>query len=131
MHTFNSVCVLGLGYIGLPTAAVFAKTGLKVTGVDVNKDVVNTINSGRAHIVEVDLDGLLQGVVSAGTLKAQTTPIEADAFIIAVPTPFKGDHTADLSYVEAIHRSFRKTGQFDCVRINRSARCNRQNGTMA
>lgn len=100
MHTFKSVCVIGLGYIGLPTAAIFAKAGLNVTGVDVNEKAVNTINSGKPHIVEVDLDGLLQGVVSAGTLKAQTEPSEADAFVIAVPTPFKGDYTADLSYVE-------------------------------
>lgn len=105
MHTFNSICVVGLGYIGLPTAAVFAKTGLQVTGVDVNEEAVNTINSGKAHIVEVDLDGLLQGVVAAGTLKAQITPAEADAFIIAVPTPFKDDHAADLSYVEAATKS--------------------------
>lgn len=101
MHTYNSLCVVGLGYIGLPTAAIFAKAGLKVTGVDVNKKAVNTINSGRAHIVEVDLDGLLQGVVANGQLKAQTTATEADAFIIAVPTPFQGDNVPDLSYVEA------------------------------
>lgn len=101
MHTYKSLCVVGLGYIGLPTAAVFAKTGLQVTGVDVNPHAVETINSGKAHIVEVDLDGLLQGVVANGSLKAQTEPVEADAFIIAVPTPFKGDHAADLSYVEA------------------------------
>lgn len=105
MHTFESVCVVGLGYIGLPTAAVFAKAGLKVTGVDVNETAVSTINSGKAHIVEVDLDGLLQGVVSAGALTAQTEPSAADAFVIAVPTPFKGDHAADLSYVEAATRS--------------------------
>jgi len=105
MHTFNSVCVVGLGYIGLPTAAVFAKTGMQVIGVDVNEAAVKTINSGKAHIVEVDLDGLLQGVVSAGTLKAQTTPAEADAFIIAVPTPFKDNHAADLSFVEAATKS--------------------------
>lgn len=105
MHTFNSLCVVGLGYIGLPTAAVFAKAGLKVTGVDVNEDAVNTINSGKAHIVEVDLDGLLQGVVAAGSLKAQTTPSEADAFIIAVPTPFKENHAPDLSYVQAAMES--------------------------
>nr|WP_317279121.1 UDP-N-acetyl-D-mannosamine dehydrogenase [Kordiimonas aquimaris] len=105
MHIFNSVCVVGLGYIGLPTAAVFAKTGTQVTGVDVNDAAVKTINSGKAHIVEVDLDGLLQGVVSNGNLKAQTTPAEADAFIIAVPTPFKDNHAADLSFVEAAIKS--------------------------
>lgn len=105
MQNFKSLCVIGLGYIGLPTAAVFAKTGMQVTGVDVNEKVVETINSGKAHIVEVDLDGLLQGVVSKGTLRAQTKPAKADAFIIAVPTPFKDKHAADLSYVEAATRA--------------------------
>ena len=100
MHTFNSLCVVGLGYIGLPTAAVFAKADLKVTGVDINRQAVETINSGKAHIVEVDLDGLLQGVVANGSLKAQTEPTKADAFIIAVPTPFKEGHKPDLSYIE-------------------------------
>jgi UDP-N-acetyl-D-mannosaminuronic acid dehydrogenase len=100
VNIFSSLCVVGLGYIGLPTAAVFAKSGLQVTGVDISQKAVDTINSGKAHIVEVDLDGLLQGVVANGKLKAQTVPAEADAFIIAVPTPFIGDHTADLSYIE-------------------------------
>lgn len=105
MHSYKSLCVVGLGYIGLPTAAVFAKAGLQVTGVDVNKRAVDTINTGQAHIVEVDLDGLLQGVVSNGSLKAQTTPAKADAFIIAVPTPFMADHKPDLTYVEAAIKS--------------------------
>ncbi|MFC3051565.1 UDP-N-acetyl-D-mannosamine dehydrogenase [Kordiimonas pumila] len=105
MQPFKSLCVIGLGYIGLPTAAVFAKTGLKVTGVDVSEKAVKSINSGKAHIVEVDLDGLLQGVVANGSLKAQTVPAEADAFIIAVPTPFMDGHVPDLTYVEAATRS--------------------------
>lgn len=105
MQPFKSLCVIGLGYIGLPTAAVFAKTGLQVTGVDVSEKAVKSINTGKAHIVEVDLDGLLQGVVANGSLKAQTMPAEADAFIIAVPTPFKDGHVPDLSYVEAATRS--------------------------
>lgn len=105
MYTYKSLCVVGLGYIGLPTAAVFAKAGLQVTGVDVNKGAVDTINQGKAHIIEVDLDGLLQGVVSNGMLKAQTEPAKADAFIIAVPTPFKEGHKPDLSYIEAATRS--------------------------
>lgn len=105
MPAFNSLCVLGLGYIGLPTAAVFARAGLKVTGVDVNTRAVDIINSGKAHIVEVDLDGLLQGVVANGSLKAQTSPTEADAFIIAVPTPFTDGYKPDVSYVEAATRS--------------------------
>ncbi len=105
MHSFKSLCVMGLGYIGLPTAAVFAKAGLQVTGVDVNEKAVASINTGKAHIVEVDLDGLLQGVVSNGSLKAQTIPTEADAFIIAVPTPFKNGHVPDLSFVESATRA--------------------------
>ncbi|WP_417452014.1 UDP-N-acetyl-D-mannosamine dehydrogenase [Kordiimonas sp.] len=105
MHKFETICVVGLGYIGLPTAAVFAKSGVQVIGVDTNEKAVRTINSGKAHIVEVDLDGLLQGVVANGSLKAQTTPTEADAFIIAVPTPFKDGFSPDLSYVEAATRS--------------------------
>ena len=96
----KKVCVVGLGYIGLPTAAVLARTGFEVVGLDVNKTAIDTINSGRAHIVEVDLDGLLQGVVSSGKLRATDIPEEADIFVIAVPTPFKQDHKPDLSYIQ-------------------------------
>lgn len=105
VYTYKSICIVGLGYIGLPTAAVFAKAGLQVTGVDVNPKAVDSINKGKAHIVEVDLDGLLQGVVSAGRLKAQTIPEKSDAFIIAVPTPFTDTLKPDLSYIEAATRS--------------------------
>lgn len=101
MYTYKSVCVVGLGYIGLPTAAVFAKSGLQVIGTDVNEAAVETINTGQAHIVEMDLDGLLHGVVTSGALKAQTQPAKADAFIIAVPTPFKEGNKPDLSFIEA------------------------------
>lgn len=99
-NNFKKVCVVGLGYIGLPTAAVLARTGFDVVGLDVNKTAIDTINSGRAHIVEVDLDGLLQGVVSSGKLRATDTPESADVFVIAVPTPFKDGHQPDLSYIE-------------------------------
>lgn len=105
MYTYKSLCVVGLGYIGLPTAAVFAKSGLQVTGVDVNDRAVKTINSGKAHITEVDLDGLLQGVVANGSLKAQAVPERADAFIIAVPTPFMEGNKPDLRYIEAATKS--------------------------
>lgn len=105
MRTFKSLCVVGLGYIGLPTAAVFAKAGLQVIGVDVNPHAIDSINKGKAHIVEVDLDGLLQGVVANGALKAQAQPCKADVFIIAVPTPFSDGHKPDLSYIEAATRS--------------------------
>ncbi|MEP3226018.1 MAG: UDP-N-acetyl-D-mannosamine dehydrogenase [Parasphingorhabdus sp.] len=94
-----SVCVLGLGYIGLPTAAVIARSGSNVLGVDVNAPVVDTINSGKIHIEEVDLDGLVQGVVARGTLRASLQVETADVFVIAVPTPFGDDHVPDTSYV--------------------------------
>jgi len=93
------VVVLGLGYIGLPTAAVIARTGAKVLGVDVTQAVVDTINSGRVHIEEVDLDGLVSGVVARGSLRASTTIEPADIFVIAVPTPFGEDHAPDIGYV--------------------------------
>lgn len=105
MFTFETVCVVGLGYIGLPTAAVLANSGPKVIGVDVNSHAVDTINQGKAHIIEVDLDGLLQGVVARGDLKAQSSPENADVFIIAVPTPFKDSKVPDLAYVESAVRS--------------------------
>ena len=93
------VCVLGLGYIGLPTAAVIARTGANVLGVDVSQDVVDTVNSGRVHIEEVDLDGLVSGVVARGSLRAATQVEPADVFVIAVPTPFGADHVPDIGYV--------------------------------
>ena len=96
-----SVCVVGLGYIGLPTAAIVARAGCKVQGVDVSQHVVDTINRGEIHIEEVDLDGLVQGVVQRGMLKASTKVAPADVFIIAVPTPFDENHAPDISYVLA------------------------------
>ncbi len=95
----RTVCVVGLGYIGLPTAAVLASRGHDVHGVEVNKDVVETINTGKTHIVEPDLDMLVQAAVQTGRLKAHLTPSEADVFMICVPTPFTGDHEPDLTYV--------------------------------
>lgn len=92
--------MIGLGYIGLPTAALIAGKGLQVTGVDVSKEVVNTINKGEIHIVEPDLDGLVHHVVKKGRLKASVKPVEADVFLIAVPTPFKENYQPDLTYVE-------------------------------
>ena len=97
------VCVIGLGYIGLPTAAISARANCQVTGIDVSEHVVDTINRGEIHIEEVDLDGLVQGVVQRGTLRASTQIVPADIFVIAVPTPFEkdGQHTPDTSYVMA------------------------------
>jgi len=97
---FNSVCVIGLGYIGLPTASFLGTKGYQVTGVDVSPSVVDTINQGKIHIVEPDLDILVKSAVNSGQLKASLEPVAADIFIIAVPTPFKDDHQPDLSYVE-------------------------------
>ncbi|MFM5884060.1 MAG: UDP-N-acetyl-D-mannosamine dehydrogenase [Novosphingobium sp.] len=99
--TKPDVCVVGMGYIGLPTAAVVARSGCKVHGVDVTQAVVDTINRGEIHIEEVDLDGLVQGVVQRGLLKASTEMAPADVFVIAVPTPFDQDHAPDISYVLA------------------------------
>ncbi len=94
-----NVVVMGLGYIGLPTAAVIARTGARVLGIDVSATVVDTVNEGRVHIEEVDLDGLVSGVVARGTLRASTEVAPADIFVIAVPTPFADDHQPDIAYV--------------------------------
>jgi len=98
---FNKISVIGLGYIGLPTAAMFASRKLEVVGIDVNQKAVDTINQGKIHIVEPDLDMLVQAAVHAGYLRASTTAEAADAFLIAVPTPFKEHHEPDLSYIQA------------------------------
>jgi UDP-N-acetyl-D-mannosaminuronic acid dehydrogenase len=92
---FSTVGVIGLGYIGLPTAAILADGGLSVTGVDVNPSTVNAVNKGEVPFVEPDLAGYVDRVVSTGKLRAVETPEPADAFIVAVPTPFRGDHEPD------------------------------------
>ncbi len=99
------ICVLGLGYIGLPTAAVVASRGFQVIGVDINEETVNTINQGGIHIIEPDLDVVVRSVVTTGNLKAVLKPETADVFIIAVPTPFKDGFKPDLTYVESATRS--------------------------
>lgn len=98
---FNKISVIGLGYIGLPTAAMFASRKKQVIGVDVNEKAVQTINAGNIHIVEPDLDVVVRAAVTEGYLKASLTPEEADAFLVAVPTPFKEDKKPDLKYIEA------------------------------
>ncbi|WJG08466.1 UDP-N-acetyl-D-mannosamine dehydrogenase [Aliiglaciecola sp. LCG003] len=97
---FEKVSVVGLGYIGLPTAAVIASRGIEVIGIDVSKQAVDTINQGKVHIVEPDLDMVVQAAVTMGKLRASLTPEAAQAFMIAVPTPFKEDKQPDLSYIE-------------------------------
>ena len=95
------VSVLGLGYIGLPTAAVLASRDIMVVGADVNQDVVDTINQGKIHIIEPELDILVRNAVHSGYLRATTKPEKANVFLIAVPTPFKGNHEPDLRYIES------------------------------
>lgn len=102
---FDTVSIVGLGYIGLPTAAMFASRKVHVIGVDVNQHAVDTINSGRVHIVEPDLDIAVHSAVEQGYLRATTTPESAQAFLIAVPTPFSDDHVPDLSYIENAARA--------------------------
>ncbi|MCA4962040.1 UDP-N-acetyl-D-mannosamine dehydrogenase [Pseudomonas sp. Y24-6] len=102
---FSTISVIGLGYIGLPTAAVFASRKKQVIGVDVNQTAVDIINRGQIHIVEPDLDMIVHAAVTEGYLRATTKPEPADAFLIAVPTPFKGDHEPDLSYIESASKS--------------------------
>lgn len=99
------VAVVGLGYIGLPTAAVLTSVGHEVVGIDVNQRVVDVINRGEVHIVEPDLDGLVRNAVKSGRLRAGTRPEQADIFLIAVPTPFKNAHQPDLIYIEQAARS--------------------------
>ena len=105
MQQDKKICVIGLGYIGLPTAALLANAGYSVHGVDVNQYAVDVINQGKIHIVEPDLDTFVHSAVASGRLRASTMPAEADVFMICVPTPFLNDGNPvpqpDLSYVEA------------------------------
>lgn len=93
-------CFMGLGYIGLPTAIIAAKSGIDIVGVDINEKVVEQTNAGHLHIVEPGLEELLQEVIKSGKFKAMSQPEESDAYFIVVPTPFKGEHQPDISYVE-------------------------------
>ena len=98
-------CFMGLGYIGLPTAIIAAKHGIKVTGADINPKVVEMTNQGKLHIIEPGLEEILQEVVKSGALKASTTPEVSEAYFMVVPTPFNGNHEPDISYVEAATRA--------------------------
>ena len=101
----KKICVVGLGYIGLPTAAVLSSRGYDVHGFEVNPKAVEIINTGRAHVVEPDLDILVRAAVQTGKLQAATEPTAADIFMLCVPTPFKDDHVPDLSYVQQATRA--------------------------
>lgn len=98
-------CFMGLGYIGLPTAIIAAKHGVQVVGVDINPAVVEMTNRGKLHIIEPGMEEMLQDAVEAGALYALAEPVESDVYIIVVPTPFKGNHEPDVSYVEAAVRT--------------------------
>lgn len=102
---FERICVVGLGYIGLPTAAIIASRKKHVIGLDVNARAVEMINRGETHIVEPDLDAVVRAAVTEGYLRATGTPEPADAFMVAVPTPFRGDHEPDLAYIESASRA--------------------------
>ncbi|MCB5274639.1 UDP-N-acetyl-D-mannosamine dehydrogenase [Arthrobacter sp. SO5] len=104
MTNIQTVAVIGLGYIGLPTAAILATNGLDVVGVDVSQRTVDAVNEGRVPFVEPDLGIHVAGAVSQGLLKATTETPAADAYIVAVPTPLRADKSADLSYIEAAAR---------------------------
>ncbi|WP_435951585.1 UDP-N-acetyl-D-mannosamine dehydrogenase [Dryocola sp. BD626] len=103
--SFSTISVIGLGYIGLPTAAAFASRQCNVVGIDINQHAVDTINRGAIHIVEPELDKVVKTAVEAGFLRASTQPVEADAYLIAVPTPFMGDHEPDMAFVKAAAES--------------------------
>ena len=119
---FNKICVLGLGYIGLPTACTFATKGIKVTGVDVNPAIIETLRNGGIHIHEPGLRAVVETAIKSGNFTVSAQPEEADAFLIAVPTPFHegrfgeydgrqyklADMTAVISAIEAIVPHLRK-----------------------
>jgi UDP-N-acetyl-D-mannosaminuronic acid dehydrogenase len=117
MENKPSVVMMGLGYIGLPTAALIASRGMKVTGVDIRQGVVDIINKGQIHIVEPDLEELVHKVVKDKNLCASTKPVSSDVYLVAVPTPFKGDHEPDLSYVMSATKSIIPTLKKDALVI--------------
>jgi UDP-N-acetyl-D-mannosaminuronic acid dehydrogenase len=99
--SFQKVVTIGLGYIGLPTSALIANNGIHVYGVDINQKIVDTINAGKIHIIEPSLESAVSNAVQSGFLKASTYPVEADVYLIVVPTPFKEKNEPDISYVHA------------------------------
>lgn len=115
--SFDIISIIGLGYIGLPTAAVFASHHKRVIGVDTNQHTVDTINRGAIHIIEPDLDRIVADAVQQGLLWAVSQPSRANAFLITVPTPFQDDHKPDLSYVKAAALSLAPVLETGCLVI--------------
>ena len=111
-----NACFIGLGYIGLPTSIIAAGSGIKVVGVDLNPEIVEKTNQGKIHIVEPGLQDLCEKAVKSGMLRASLTPVVSDAYFIVVPTPFKGDHQPDISFVRVslLPHSFRKRHEGFC-----------------
>ena len=112
------ICVIGLGYIGVPTAAIFADSGKKVLGVDVLEKRVSLINSGTSHVGESDINAMIAKVVKSGNLNAASKPESAEYYIVAVPTPFKKDHNKklpDMGFVEAAHVLLLPSSKMDNV----------------
>lgn len=105
MPPFKTACIIGLGYIGLPTAALLASRKIKVVGADINQQVVDIINQGKIHIIEPELDMIVHATVNEGYLRASTKPEPSDVFIVAVPTPFTDNHEPDLSCIKAATKS--------------------------
>ena len=108
----KKVCVIGLGYIGLPTAALIAKNGFSVTGVDINLDVVSKINEGKIQIIEPDLDKLIKSVISKGQLKVQSSVSSSDVYVICVPTPLKENNKIPSPNIDHVLTATRKIAKF-------------------
>jgi UDP-N-acetyl-D-mannosaminuronic acid dehydrogenase len=98
-RNYEQICVVGLGYIGLPTASLLATKGFKIHGVDTNAAIINKIQNGQLHIYEPDLDIIFKSAIGSGNLTVDLQPAPADIFIIAVPTPFKDNHLPDISHI--------------------------------
>src|SRR6476660_1701658 len=114
-HPIKTVCVVGLGYIGLPTAATLASRGIEVVGVDINPRVVEAVNAGQTYFSEPDLDMLLRAATTLRKLRATSQPEPADAFVIAVPTPFHEDRSPNLDYIDLAGRHHRAFGGSSCA----------------
>ena len=114
-YPIRTVCVVGLGYIGLPTAATLASRGVEVIGVDINPQVVDAVDAGQPYFSAPDLDMLLRAATTLGKLRATSRPEPADAFVIAVPTPFNADRSPNLDSIDA-HSRFRKIPREELMR---------------